>query len=58
MAIAIIWACTISCGIVLFKKSAGTLNPCKINIISLGFYFILVQTVLGALLTSLGYTKH
>lgn len=58
MIISIIWACTISCGVLLFKKSAGTLNPCKTNIISLCFYFIIVQTVLGALLTSLGYTKH
>ena len=58
MIISIIWACTISCGVLLFKKSAGTLNPCKTNVISLCFYFIIVQTVLGALLTSLGYTKH
>ena len=58
MLIVFIWTCVIYIGIVLFQKGAGTLNPCRINIISLVFYFLLLQTILGALLTSLGYTKH
>lgn len=58
MLIVVIWTCVICIGIIFFQKSAGTLNPCKMNIVSISFYFILFQTILGALLTSLGFIKH
>lgn len=54
----IICAASITLGILAFQKSAGSLNPCKINIISLTFYYLLLQSVLGATLVLLGFTKH
>lgn len=54
----ILWAFVIIVGILLFKKAAGTLDPCKINLISLAFYYILIQTIIGAALTSIGFVKH
>lgn len=58
MVVLIIEACVVSGGTLLFKKSSGTLNPCRINILSLSYYFIMIQTILGAVLVSLGYTEH
>ena len=43
---------------VLFKKSAGTLDPGKINIISGFYYLFLLQTFLGISLIVLGFDKH
>lgn len=54
----LIWTCVLVLGTLLFYKSSGTLNPCKINIISLTYYYIMIQTIMGALLTSFGFTGH
>lgn len=52
------WVFVFILGTYLFKISAGSLNPLKINILSLSYYFIMTTSVFGACLTSLGYTEH
>lgn len=52
------WVFILILGTYLFKISSGSLNPLKVNILSLSYYFIIVTSVFGACLTSLGYTKH
>lgn len=52
------WVFVFILGTYLFKISSGSLNPLKINILSLSYYFIIITSVFGACLTSLGYTKH
>lgn len=43
---------------ILFSKSAGTLNPGKINVISYTYYIFMLQSFTGAALIALGYDEH
>lgn len=58
MIVAFAWMFIFILGTYLFRISSGSLNPLKINILSLSYYFIITTSVFGACLTSLGYTKH
>ena len=58
MAEIIIWGVVLSTSTILFKKCSGTLNPCKLNILSFAYYVIVLQTIIGAVLTSFGFTEH
>jgi len=42
----------------LFYKASGTLNPLKVNIISLSFYELFIQIYIGSSLIWLGFTNH
>lgn len=53
-----LWSIVLITSTFLFKKCAGTLNPCKLNILSFAYFIILLQTVIGAIFTSFGYTGH
>lgn len=54
----IIWCILLTVSTVLFRKCSGTLNPCKLNILSFSFFLIILQTIIGAVLTSVGFTGH
>ena len=54
----IIWFIILAVAGLLFYKSSGTMNPCKINILQYAFYIIILQTVIGAILTSFGFIGH
>ena len=44
--------------IFLFRKASGTLNPLKINIISLTFYELFIQLFIGSSLIWIGLINH
>lgn len=44
--------------VILYKKAAGSLSFGKINVVSLVFYFFLLQTFIGTMLINFGYDKH
>ena len=43
---------------ILFSKSAGTLNPGKINVFSYIYYIFMLQSFAGAALIALGFDEH
>lgn len=54
----ITWITIVSIATFLFYKGAGTLNPCKANLVNMMFYAIVVQTIVGAALTTIGFHGH